>query len=34
MPLLVRLTDSEIDAFESVIPKLSHRIENERVILE
>jgi hypothetical protein len=34
MPLLVRLTDSEIKAFDGMVPEVSDRIENERGVLE
>ena len=34
MPLLVKLTDSEIEAFNDVGPQVSDRIENERGVLE
>ena len=34
MPLLVRLTDSEIKAFDGVVPQVSDRIEDGRGVLE
>jgi hypothetical protein len=34
MPLLVRLTDSEIEAFDDVVPQVSNRINNDRGVLE
>ena len=34
MPLLMRLTDSEVEAIDSVVPQVSDRIEDGNGILE